>query len=178
MDVSQAIRAKRAVREFRPERLPPSVILSILNAGRRAQSSKNSQPWSFLVVQDRERLQALSRAGTYASHLAGAAAGVVLTCADPASRQTLLFDLGQAAAYMQLAAWELGVGSCLATIYEPEQVRHLLGIPADQHAPIALSFGYPADPDRLTAPPRRTGRRALAEMLHWERWGGAAEPTS
>ena len=62
--------------EVRRSPLPEDVLRAILDAGRRAQSSKNTQPWDFVVIQDRERLTALSKLGTYAGHLAGAAAGL------------------------------------------------------------------------------------------------------
>ena len=172
MNVSEAIRTKRAVREFAHEVLPEAAIRQILNGGRRAQSSKNSQPWSFVVVRDPATRQELSRLGTYAGHLAGAAMVVVLVSNDPAIRPSILFDLGQAASYLQLAAWDLGIGSCLATIYEPEKAAELLHLPPDQHARFALSFGYPADPAVITAPPRTGGRRPIQETAHWERWGG------
>lgn len=170
MDVVKAIRTKRAVREFDGRPLPDAVVRTILEAGRRAQSAKNTQPWHFIAVRDRETLRALSECGTYAGHLAGAALGVAILTPDPAQRWSILFDAGQAAAYMQLAAWELGVGSCLATIYEPEKARQILGFPADLHLHVAISFGYPADPSVLTAPPRRGGRRPLEEVVHFERW--------
>src|SRR5271165_7368812 len=136
MNVDEAIRTKRAVRQFTADPLPAEVERKIFEAGRRAQSSKNSQPWQFVAVHDRALLQQLSTAGMFAGHLAGAALGVVLV-EDPNGHD---FDLGQAAAYMQLAAWDLGVGSCLATIYFPEQVRTLLGIPAEMKINFALSF--------------------------------------
>ncbi|MGH2627134.1 MAG: nitroreductase family protein [Anaerolineales bacterium] len=176
MDVVDAIRTKRAVREYSAEPLPDDVVLQVLNAGRRAQSSKNTQPWTFVVVRDRARLADLARLGTYAGHLAGAAMAVVLVSPDPAPRPTILFDLGQAAAYMQLAAWELGVGSCLASVYEPDKAAELLGLPPDRQARLALSFGRPADPSLLHGAPRRGGRRPLAETVHWERWGSAQAP--
>src|SRR5919109_160021 len=113
MDVSEAIRTKRAVRQFEPRPLPEAAVRAILNAGRRAQSSKNTQPWHFVAVQQRVTLEALAQLGNWAGHLAGAALGVVLVTPDPAIRWSIMFDTGQAAAYMQLAAWELGVGSCL-----------------------------------------------------------------
>jgi nitroreductase len=53
MDVSEAIRLKRAVRKFTPDPLPEEVIFAILNAGRRAQSSKNAQPWQFIAITDK-----------------------------------------------------------------------------------------------------------------------------
>ncbi len=77
-----------------------------------------------------------------------------------------MFDLGQAAAYMQLAAWELGVGSCPASIYQLDQARQILGFPTDLHLRIAISFGYPADEARLAAPPKKGGRRKLTEIAH------------
>lgn len=172
--VEEAIRTKRAVRNFTGQPLPDEVIQAILNAGRRAQSSKNSQPWSFVVVRDRETLKRLSECGTYAGHLAGAAMGIVLVAQgeplapDAAERQGwIMFDLGQAAANMQLAAWELGVGSCIATIYEPERARAILGVPAEMACDVALSFGYPTAEQR---PSQRRGRAPLEQIVHQERW--------
>lgn len=170
MDVAEAIRMKRAIRSFKEQPLPQDVVEAILNAGRRAQSSKNTQPWHFIAVQDRPTLERLSQLGTYAGHLAGAAMGVVILSPDPSQRWSIMFDAGQAAAYMQLAAWELGVGSCLATIYEPEEARSLLGFPDDLHARAAISFGYPRQQARLEAAPQSGGRRSLDETVHFERW--------
>ena len=73
MNFSDAIRLKRAVRKFTPEPLPEETILAILNAGRRAQSSKNTQPWHFIAITDKAVLKQLSECGEWAGHLAGAA---------------------------------------------------------------------------------------------------------
>jgi nitroreductase len=170
MNVLDAIRLKRAVRRFKDEPLPEDVIQKILNAGRRAQSSKNTQPWHFIALTDRALLKALAETGAYAGHLGGAALGVAILTPDPASRFSVMFDAGQAAAYMQLAAWELGVGSCLASIYDPEKAREILGFPAEWHLRIALSFGYPLESADLTSAPRKSGRRPLAEIVHRDRW--------
>lgn len=170
MKVSEAIRMKRAVRQFNDQPLPDEIVNSILNAGRRAQSSKNTQPWTFIAIQDKTTLKALSECGTHAGHLAGAALGVAILTPDPELRFSLMFDAGQAAAYMQLAAWELGIGSCLATIYEHDKARQLLGFPDELHLHIAISFGYPIDPDYLTTPPQKGGRRLMEDIVHWDQW--------
>jgi nitroreductase len=170
MDVMQAIKLKRAIRQFQSKSLPEDAIRIILNAGRRAQSSKNSQPWRFIAIQDKAVLLALSECGMYAGHLAGAALGVAILTQAPDGKFQTLFDAGQSAAYMQLAAWELGIGSCLASIYEPEKARQLLGFPEDLYLRIALSFGFPLDEAVLTAPPRKGGRQALSELVHWDHW--------
>ncbi len=170
MNVAEAIRTKRAVRKFDTRPLPEEVVHAILNAGRRAQSSKNEQVWQFVAIQDKAILQALSECGEWAGHLAGAALGVAIVIPDPSEKFQILFDAGQAAAYMQLAAWELGVGSCLASIYDMEKARLILGFPADMHLRIAISFGYPADEAKLTATPKSGGRRPLEEVVRWDKW--------
>lgn len=168
MNISDAIRTKRAMRQFTDRPVPEEAMRTILNAGRRAQSSKNTQPWNFVVVRDQETLKKLSECGTYAGHLAGAAFAVALVSPDPAARWSIAFDLGQAAAYMQLAAWELGLGSCIASIYEPEKAKTLLGIPEDQFCDVALSFGYPGL--EQARPAKKGGRRPFEEVVHWNVW--------
>jgi nitroreductase len=170
MNVSEAIRLKRAVRQFSDQPVDDEAANAILNAGRRAQSSKNSQPWHFIVIRDRETLKALSQLGTWAGHLAGAALAVAIITPPPEQRWSIMFDAGQAAAYMQLAAWELGIGSCPATIYEPEKARQILGFPDEMEIRVALSFGYPLDESKITTAPRKGGRQSLEAVVHWERW--------
>ena len=170
MNVADAIRTKRAVRAFQPKPLPENVIHAILNAGRRSQSSKNEQTWQFVAIRDKVILKALSECGQWAGHLAGAALGVAIVTPDPTAKFQTLFDAGQAAAFMQLAALELGVGSCPASIYEVEKARGILSFPAELSLRFALSFGYPADQGKLSAPPKNGGRRPLEELVHWDRW--------
>jgi nitroreductase len=170
MDVSNAIQMKRAIRQFNPQSLTNIEVETIINAGRRAQSSKNTQPWNFIAIQDADLLQKLSGLGTFANHLAGAPLGIAILTPEPSQRWSVMFDAGQAAAYMQLAAWELGIGSCIATIYEPEAARELLGFPEDLHLRSALSFGYPEDLTLLSDPPQKGGRRRLDEVVRYERW--------
>ncbi len=170
MDVSEAIHFKRAVREFSPKPISDEHMIHILNAGRRAQSAKNQQPWEFIAIRDKEVLTALAKCATNASHLADAALGIAILTPDPAQRWSILFDAGQAAAYMQLAAWGKGIGSCLATIYETEEARELLAFPSELHVRAAISFGYPKDPNLLKAPLRSGKRKPLDETVHYDRW--------
>ena len=171
MDVKTAIQTKRAVRAFKDIPLPDDTVWQILNAGRRAQSAKNRQPWHFIAIQDKQTLKSLSELGTFAGHLAGAALGVAIITPPMEQRFSILFDAGQAAAYMQLAAWELGIGSCPATIYQPEEARDLLGFPQEFHIYLALSFGYPLDESAIVRPPSgKGGRKQFDEVVHFDRW--------
>jgi nitroreductase len=170
MNVSEAIRTKRAIRKFQDKPLPEDVVKAILNAGRRSQSSKNEQGWQFIAIRDKSILKALSECGQWAGHLAGAALAVAILTPDPNGKFQTMFDAGQAAAFMQLAAWELGVGSVPASLYEFEKTREILGYPPEWHLRIALSFGYPLEEEKLSAAPKKGGRRSLDEITHWERW--------
>jgi nitroreductase len=175
MNTWDAIHGKRAVREFADRPIEPELLERIIRAGTRAHSSKNEQRWGFVVVQDRARLAALSTTGRYAGHIAGAAAAIALVTPDPrAGGQPLsvMWDLGGAAAQMMLVAWDAGIGSCPATVYEQPLVREILRLPDDAWCEYILSFGYPADPASLTAPLRTGGRRPMDEVVHHETWEG------
>ena len=171
MNVWDAIQSKRAIRKFRDEPLQPAHMERILNAGRRSQSSKNSQPWHFIAVQDQARLAKLAQTGAGMGHVQGCALCVVIVV--PTENERTLwhfFDSGQSAAYMQLAATEIGIGSCLGTIYEPDAARDLLGIPPDHQTRLVISFGYPADAAAAGQPLRAGGRRLYDDVVHWETW--------
>lgn len=173
MDTRTAIRTKRAIRAFADRPLDEAHLARILDAGRHAGSAKNLQRWDFIVCRERGHLQRLGAVGPWAGHLAGAAVAVALVTPDPRTDEaplSILFDLGQAAQNMMLAAWELGIGSVPATVYDHDLARELLGYPADRHCEFLLSFGYPADPGRLTAPPRAGKRKPLDEIVHEESW--------
>ena len=170
MNVIEAIRTKRAVRRYRDEPLPDDVVHAILHAGRRAQSAKNDQPWHFLAIRDRANLRALAATSPNIAYIAGAALCVALVTPPPSQRKTILFDAGQAAACMQLAAWELGVVSCLGTVWEPGKAGALLGLPDGRQVDLLVAFGYPLSEDARPRQGRKGGRRELDDVVRWERW--------
>jgi nitroreductase len=169
MDVWQAVNSIRVVREFADRPLDPEHLDRILNAARRTASSKNKQEWAFIVVRDRDHLRELTRVGRYADHLAGAAAAIALITPDRGG-STLPWDLGRAAQNMVLVAWELGIGSVPATCHNKQIASELLGLPPDMRCDFILSFGFPADASKLTAPNRAGGRVSLDSVVREERW--------
>jgi len=169
MDVFEAIRTKRAVRQYQDQAIPDEAVRAILNAGRLSQSAKNLQPWHFIAIQDRIVLKKLAELGRFSPHLGDAALGVVILTPPPSERFQILFDAGQAAAYMQLAAWEMGIGSCPVTSYERDKVRQLLLFPEELHVRFAIAFGYPAETAAHNTP-SKSGRRPFDEVTHWGKW--------
>ena len=71
MDVYDCIRTRRTVRDFKPDPVPDTVVHNILQAARWAPSSSNTQPWHFIVIQNRETLTTLGRIATQAWRRAG-----------------------------------------------------------------------------------------------------------
>jgi nitroreductase len=172
MKVWDAINSVRVIRDFADRPLSAEHEARILNAARRTASSKNEQTWAFIVVRDRDRLRELTAVGKYADHLAGAGLAVALVTPDESAgwRNTRMWDLGRAAQNMVLAAWELGIGSAPATVFDKELAARLLGLPEDRRCHYLLSFGYPTNPWQLTAPNKPGGRKPLDAVVHEERW--------
>jgi nitroreductase len=173
MSVWEAVSSRRVIRRFADRPLGDDHLDRILRAGRRANSSKNQQRWAFIVCRDRDHLRELAEVGPWAGHLAGAAVAIALVTPDPSKTDaplSVMFDLGMAADSMILTAWELGIGSVPATVYEHDLARRLLGYPDDHHCEFLLSFGYPLDPEELTRPLQAGGRRPLDDIVHEERW--------
>ena len=172
METWQAINTVRVVRKFSSEPIEDEHLERILNAGRRTGSSKNDQHWAFIVIRDREHLGELTAVGHYSDHLAGATVAIAIVTPDASGHynNSVMWDAGRAAQNMVLAAWDLGIGSVPATVYDHELASRLLGLPDDRRCDFLLSFGHPADPTKLSAPNRAGGRVELAELVHEERW--------
>jgi nitroreductase len=170
METWDAIRARRNTRSYTDREISAADLDRILDAGRRAPSSMNEQPWDFVVVTEPERLAAMADLWRYGSHIRGAAAAIALlspTSSEPDVRETFAFDLGQSAMSMMLVAADLGIGSCHSSVGDQGAARALLGIPSEREAVILLSLGYPQRP---LAPVERPDRRPFDDVVHRERW--------
>jgi len=175
MTAYDVIVSKQELRSYTDRPLPAETLRKILNAGRMSGSSRNRQPWHFVVVRDRARLRQLAGFGRFTQHLPGAAAVVCLVVDGPGA----LFDAGRCAQNLMLGAWALGVASCPATLHREKEARAFLAIPDGHLVATAIAFGY-ARPGGRGAVERTAlrilagrGRRPLASMISWEQHGGS-----
>ncbi len=166
MDTWEAMRTIRAVRQYETRPVPDESITRILKAGRWTGSSKNTQPWQFILVRDRQELSALSQCGDYAQHLRSAAFAIVIVTEKMRRSE---FDAGRCCQNLMLAAWDDGVGSCIASMHRADQARQILGIPDEMELQPVIAFGYPA-PGAINPVPRKGARKPLDEILHNEKW--------
>ncbi len=166
-----AIRARRNVRAFTDVPVSVEHLEAIAEAGRRAPSSRNGQPWDFIVCTDSEQLQRLALVWRGAGHVAGAAAAFALIAPeveDAHVREVIQYDLGQVTMSMALVAADLGIGSGHAAVADQELAQAILGFPDGRFCAWLLAVGYPSD--RPLAPIGRPNRRPTPDVVHWDRW--------
>lgn len=175
MDTYKAIISLRSVRQFQDTSVPDDALHRILQAGRMSGSSKNSQPWWFIVIREPDVRRALAQCGDFASHLIGAPLAIAIVF-DPQFYRGE-FDSGRAAQNMMLAAWASGIGSCIASMHREDDAKAALGVPKEMRLEHVISFGYPAPQpaEALEGKPRdqapkRAGRKAMEEIVRREKW--------
>ena len=171
MEAWDAIRARRNVRQYQPKPVSDEDMNRIAEAGWRAPSAKNRQPWDFVIVTDQTQLQELSTVWRGAGHIASAAAAIVLVVPLPPDDRRLVtdtYDIGQATMAMMIAATALGIGTAHSSVGDQEKARAILGVPDDHLVAFMLGIGYPAD--RPLTPIRKPNRRPFSEVVHHGRW--------
>jgi nitroreductase len=171
METWDAITSRRNVREFEDRPLAGDDLDRILEAGRRAPSSMNWQPWDFVVVTDRDQLRELAKVWQGAGHVADSAATIALVvpeAKDEHERDTAQYDIGQATMAMQIAAADRGIGTGHSAVADQDQARRVLGLPDDRRAAYLVDLGYPAD--RPLKPIRKPDRRPFDEVVHSGSW--------
>lgn len=171
METWDAITSRRNVRVFEDRPLAEEELDRILEAGRRAPSSRNWQPWDFIVVTDRDQLVELSKVWRGGGHVAESAATIALIAPlsdDPGERDRAQYDLGQATMAMLIAAADLGVGTGHSAVGDQQLAREILGFPENRYAAYLIDLGYPGD--RPLKPIRKPDRRPLDDVVHRGRW--------
>lgn len=171
METWDAIRARRNVRQYEDRAIADDVLDRILEAARRTPSSSNKQRWDFVVVTDRQTLQNLSEVWQGAGHVARSAATIALIAPDsddPATRESIHYDLGQATMSVMLAAADAGVGSGHAAVRDQDRAREVLQLPSDRVCAWLIALGYPSDGS--LRPIESPDRRPVDEVIHRERW--------
>jgi nitroreductase len=171
METWNAIRARRNVRTYEDRPIPEDELGRILEAGRRAPSASNSQPWDFVVMTDRDELVELSHVWQGARHIAQSAATIVILAPitdDPRRAGLIEYDIGQATIQMAICAADLGIGSGHAAIGDQDRLRALLQHPDDRRGAYMLALGYPGD--RPLQPLTKINRRPFEEVVHFGRW--------
>ncbi len=170
MEAYKTIIKRRAVRDFEDKDIPEDALHRILQAGRMSGSSKNSQPWTFIVIRERATREALAGCGDFAQHLVGAPLAVAIVF-DPEYYRGE-FDSGRAAQNMMLAAWADGIGSCIASMHREADAKAVLGVPEELRLQHVFSFGYPVleSDGAIKRSSSLGGRKSMEDIIRQEKW--------
>lgn len=165
MEVFEAVRTILAVRSYREQSVPESLVRHILEAGRLTASANNAQPWHFIVVQDRATLTQIGALVPTGRYVAQAPLGIVVAI----DRTPLaVSDASRAIQSMMLVAWAEGVGSnWVGFVGGLQAVGELLNVPSGLDVLAVLPFGYPAAPVGRG----KKRRKPLSEVASRERFG-------
>ena len=164
MDVFETIRTVLAVRAYQDKPIPAEVVRKIVEAAWLTASSRNGQPWHFIIVENRETLKklgALARTGPY---IAQAPLAIVVAMEQS---PYAVSDGSRAIQSMVLTAWSEEVGSNWVGFQGLTEIKPLLGIPAEVDVLAIVPFGYPAK----HLGKGKKNRKPLAEVAHRERFG-------
>ncbi len=163
--VFQAMLARRSIRRYTPEPVGDEQVRRLLDAAMAAPSASNRQPWHFVVVSERETLDALAEAHPYGKMLFEAPLCIVV-CAEPENEHWVA-DCSAATENILVTAVELGLGSVWLGVHprseRAQAVREVLGIPPRHNILCLISLGHPAEEKE----PRTQYRE---DRVHRERW--------
>ena len=172
---TELLRTVRQIRQYTPEPVADEALQQLLEVARWTGSSRNLQPWHFIVVRDKEQLRRLSRIRTPIEWVATAPAGISIVL-DGKANTGEAYDEGRVSERLLIAAHGLGLGGGVAwygTAEQQAEAKRILGIPVERTARSIVMIGHPVsstDP----RPTRATGgRKALSEVVSYDRLGGA-----
>jgi len=169
MDVLETIAARYSVRGYKRDPVNDETLQRVLEAARQAPTAANRQPFRLVVVHTRGNEEELSRVYDRSWFVqAPLVIGVVAVPGEAWRRSDDKpydeVDATIAMDHLVLAATSLGLGTCWIAAFDPAAAREVLGLP-DEVEPIAFTpLGYP------DKEPTRTSRRALDELVKYERW--------
>lgn len=161
----------RVHRRFLKDPISTGEVEAILEAARWTGSSKNTQKWAFVVIDENEDLERLATAGSFTRPIQAATLAIALVWPSDGYE----FDIGRVAQNMMLAASSMGIGSCPVTLHDEDRAREVLGVPSDHRCRYVIAFGYPDENAETEERSERRaaglgGRKPLSELVSYGRF--------
>jgi len=174
MEVFEAIKNRRAVRQFKPDIIKDEALQKILDAARWAPSPFNVQPWEFIIIKDKETLKAISKVARYSGYLETAPMAIAVVVPPINNKFSWIESIGEpkfaaaiAVQNIMLAAWDMGIGSCWVSI-DREKGANILKVPQTHFLLTIIPIGYPlSEPLKL----EKITRKPLESMIMYETYG-------
>lgn len=160
IDIFKAIYGRRSIRSFKSDEVDDEKIIKILDAGRWAPSGSNIQPWRFIVVKDKKLIKLVKM---FSPGMFSEPPALIVICSDKKEafekggiigRDYLsIVDCAMAAQNMMLAAYALGLGTCVIKSFNSKAIKEILELPNNIEPELIIALGYPAE--KPITPPRK-----------------------
>lgn len=158
MDFLDLARKRASIRKYSPRPVERQLIDKCLEAARLSPSACNSQPWQFIIIEEKgqkDRLCKTVLSGVYGMNAFACQAPVIIVviadsgnwllkvCNTLRNTKMYLFDIGIACSNLCLQAAELGLGTCMLGWFDERKVKKFLSIPRNKRVPLMIALGYP-----------------------------------
>ncbi len=157
----KSIKCRRSIRNYQTAEIPEDVLEELIDCARLAPTARNTQPWEFIIIKDKDTLDNIGRLASHGPFIKDAAACIIV-CSD--DYDYFLEDCSAATENILVAAQSLGIGSCWVAGHGKkyaEQIKEMLNIPKDIHVVSLIPLGYPGN----NAPGVK--KRELNDVIHW-----------
>ncbi|MFH1478236.1 MAG: nitroreductase family protein [Candidatus Omnitrophota bacterium] len=165
MEFFEIIKNRKSVRSYSDKKVEKSLIEQIIDAGRLAATARNEQPWEFIVIYDKKILKKICGMCPNGPFIKDASCLIAVFSKDT---KYYIEDCSAATQNMLLAIEALGLGGCWVAGDKKdyvETIRGMLDVPSGHRLVSMISVGYPKDPKEGPK-----AKKAIKEMLHWEKW--------
>ena len=181
MDFSELVKIRQSVRKYSDKAVEKEKIEKCLEAARLAPSASNSQPWKYIVVDDKELKNKVADATfdklvKFNKFALQAPVIIVIVLEKPKlisqiggeikKREWPLIDIGISAEHFCLQAAELGLGTCMIGWFNQKRIQKLLNIPKNKTIGLLITLGYPPDDYAL----RRKSRKEKSEVIGYNKY--------
>jgi nitroreductase len=170
----KTIQNRRSCRKFLNKDIEKEKVDQLIQAALWSPTSKNNRPWEFILIKDPERLNQISQCKPHGSAFLKQCNLAIIIIADPIKSDVWVEDCSVTASYIQLAAEELGLGSCWVQIrlrdYNETQsagtyIKELLQVPGSYEVASIIGLGYKEKERRAYSE-----NDLLMEKIHWKNY--------
>ena len=169
MELSELIKNRQSILHFTDKKVDREILTRVLEAGRLAPSAKNRQPWRFIVI-DSPSIKKRIEVAAFGQEHVGQAPVIIASCSTnidyrmPNGQMSYPMDIAFSTAFMQLQAEAEGLGSCIVTTYDEQEVKDILTVPYSMRVVLLLLLGYAGE---KPFPASRKPFSSIVSFNHW-----------
>jgi len=169
MDILPEIETRQSIRSFENKPLTKEIVERILEAGRKAPSAKNRQPWRFVII-DRQDLKEKIQQAAFGQEYISQAGIIIAGCSTnvdyrmPNGQLSHPVDISFSMSFMMLQAVREGLGTCIVTTFDEQEVKELLTVPYSMKVVMLLAVGYAKE---KPLPELRKSLKRITSFNHW-----------